>query len=210
MIIPSFAVGRAQLVLYYIHKLKQQKRIPHIPVYLDSPMAIDATELWRRYHTEHRLSAKEVGEVCRTAEYIHTPDQSKALNGVTAPAIIVSASGMATGGRVLHHMAHSIGDERNTILFAGYQAVGTRGARLVHGEKEIKIHGHLLPVRAEIDNLATLSAHADYSEILKWLGHFRSAPRKVFLTHGEPEAATSRPRAACGTWSRMANDSRAS
>lgn len=191
IIIPAFAVGRAQLILYYVHELIRQKKIPPAPVYLDSPMAIDATRIWQQHVDEHRLDTKKCSEVCRTAEYVRTVDQSKMLDNGNMPAIIISASGMATGGRVLHHIAHYIGDNRNTILFAGYQAAGTRGARLVHGEKEIKIHGHLYPVRAEIDNLDMLSAHADYSEILGWLRGFTDSPRKVFLTHGEPEAASS-------------------
>ncbi|MCB9989918.1 MAG: MBL fold metallo-hydrolase [Rhodospirillales bacterium] len=188
-IIPSFAVGRAQLVLYYIHELLRTRAIPNIPVYLDSPMAIDATKTWQDHHQEHRLDAKKCGEVCRTARYVQTVEESKMLDNGAVPAIIISASGMATGGRVLHHMAHYIGDGRNTILFAGYQAAGTRGERLVRGEKEIKIHGQMYRVEAEIDNLASLSAHADYSEIIDWLRGFREAPRRVFLTHGEPEAA---------------------
>jgi metallo-beta-lactamase family protein len=125
--------------------------------------------------------------------YTKTVEQSKEIysknNGL--PMIIISASGMATGGRVLHHLKHYIGDPRNTVLLAGFQAAGTRGARLVHGETEVKIHGHLYPVRAEIDKLDNMSAHADYQEILEWLGHFREGPRKTFITHGEPEAASS-------------------
>lgn len=191
VIIPAFAVGRAQLVLYYIHQLLKERRIPNMPVYLDSPMAIDATEIWQKHGQEHRLDAKTCAEVCRTARYVRTPEESKALINGIGPAIVISASGMATGGRVLHHLAHHIGNERNTILFAGYQASGTRGARLVHGEKEIKIHGRLYPVRAEIDNLDMLSAHADYKEIIEWLRGFSTQPRRVFLTHGEPEATSS-------------------
>ncbi len=192
VLIPSFAVGRAQSIMYYLHELIRKRAIPKIPIYLDSPMAIDATRIWQEFHTEHRLNAKQCGEICQTAQYVNSPEESKALgdNG-SMPVIIISASGMATGGRVLHHMAHFIGNEKNTIMFAGYQAAGTRGARLVHGEKEIKIHGHLYPVHAEIANLDGLSAHADYSEIMDWLRFFRSPPRRVFLTHGEPEAASS-------------------
>ena len=191
IIIPSFAVGRAQALLYYIHELKKTYRIPDLPVFLDSPMAINATELWKKHHIDHQLSEKQCAEVCSVAQYVHTADESKALDGVSMPCIIVSASGMATGGRVVHHLKYYIDDPRNTILFAGYQAVGTRGARLIHREKEIKIHGHLYPVRAQIDVLNALSAHADYEEVLEWLGHFREQPRKVFLTHGEPEPASS-------------------
>ena len=191
VIIPSFAVGRAQLILYYLHELIKAKRIPHIPVYLDSPMAINVTKQWQEHSDEHRLSSKECDEVCGIATYTQTVEESKQLDNGPAPVVIVSASGMATGGRVLHHMAHYIGDARNTILFAGFQAAGTRGARLVNGEKEIKIHGRMYNVEAEIANLAGLSAHADYAEIIDWLRGFRGAPRTVYLTHGEPEAAAS-------------------
>lgn len=193
VVIPAFAVGRAQSLMYYIYKLKTAGRIPDIPVYLDSPMAISATKLLQKHHAEHRLSKDECHAVCGSVFYTKTVDQSKEIysknNGM--PIIIISASGMATGGRVLHHLKHYIGDERNTILLAGYQAAGTRGARLAHGETEIKIHGHLYPVHAEIEMLDNISAHGDYGEILDWLRHFREPPRKVFLTHGEPEAASS-------------------
>lgn len=193
VVIPAFAVGRAQSLMYYIYKLKQAGRIPDIPVYLDSPMAISATKLLQQHQAEHRLSKDECHAVCGSVIYTKTVEQSKEIgnknNGM--PAVIISASGMATGGRVLHHLKHFIGDPRNTVLLAGFQAAGTRGARLAHGETEIKIHGHLYPVRAEIDMLNNISAHADYQEILEWLGHFREAPRKTFLTHGEPEAASS-------------------
>ncbi len=193
VIIPAFAVGRAQSLMYYIHELKKADRIPNIPVYLDSPMAISATKLLQQYHPEHRLSKEQCAAVCSSVFYTKTVEQSKEIynknNGL--PTIIISASGMATGGRILHHLKHFIGDPKNTILLSGFQAAGTRGARLAHGETEIKIHGHLYPVRAEIQKLDTMSAHADYQEILEWLGHFREAPRKTFLTHGEPEAASS-------------------
>lgn len=193
VVIPAFAVGRAQGLMYYIYKLKQSGRIPDIPVYLDSPMAISATKLLQEHHAEHRLSKDECAAVCASVIYTKTVEQSKAIysrnNGMLG--VVISASGMATGGRVLHHLKHYIGDPRNTVLLAGFQAAGTRGARLAHGETEIKIHGHLYPVRAEISMLDNISAHADYKEILEWLGHFREAPRKVFLTHGEPEAASS-------------------
>jgi metallo-beta-lactamase family protein len=193
VVIPAFAVGRAQSLMYYIYKLKQAGRIPDIPVYLDSPMAISATKLLQKHQAEHRLSKEECAAVCSSVFYTKTVEQSKEIysknNGM--PTIIISASGMATGGRVLHHLKHYIGDPRNTVLLSGFQAAGTRGARLAHGENEIKIHGQLYPVRAEIDMLDNISAHADYSEILEWLAHFREQPRKVFLTHGEPEAASS-------------------
>jgi metallo-beta-lactamase family protein len=191
VIIPAFAVGRAQSMMYYIHELKKTKRIPSVPVYLDSPMAISATKLLDQHFAEHRLSKKQCAEVCDSVIYTQTAEQSKAIsaNNNGMPSVIISASGMATGGRVLHHLKNYIGDPRNSVLFAGFQAVGTRGARLVGGESEIKIHGDLFPVRAEISNLGNISAHADYQEILDWLGHFREPPRCTFLTHGEPSAA---------------------
>lgn len=193
VIIPSFAVGRAQSLMYYIHELKEAKRIPNIPIYLDSPMAINASNLLKQHYADHKISPDKCADICNSVIYAQTPEQSKEIynknNGM--PVIVISASGMATGGRILHHLKHFITDSKNTILFAGFQAAGTRGARLIHGEKEIKIHGELHPVRAEILNLENISAHADYKELLDWLGHFRKAPRKIFLTHGEPEAASS-------------------
>ena len=192
VVIPAFAVGRAQSLIYYIHALKKAGRIPDVPVFLDSPMAIDVTKLLHQHLEEHRLSKSECAEMCSSVTYTKTVDESKAIyernNGM--PGIIISASGMATGGRVLHHLKQYIGDARNMVILAGYQASGTRGARLEHGEDEIKIHGHLYPVEAEIVSLATMSAHGDYKEILDWLGHFQEPPHKTFLTHGEPEAAS--------------------
>ncbi|MGZ9097509.1 MAG: MBL fold metallo-hydrolase RNA specificity domain-containing protein [Micavibrio sp.] len=191
LVIPAFAVGRAQMLLYHFYVLKTEKRIPNIPVYLDSPMAINTTELLHRHMNDHRLSPEECAAVCNVATYTRTVEESKAIgeNNNTMPKVIISASGMATGGRVLHHLKHYIGDPRNTILLAGFQAAGTRGDRLARGEKEIKIHGHFWPVRAEIVKLDNMSAHADYSEILTWLENFSSPPRRVFVTHGEIEAA---------------------
>ncbi len=191
IVIPAFAVGRAQSLMYYIYTLKAAGRIPHVPVYLDSPMATSATSLLKKHSAEHRLSHAQCAKICDSVIYTKTVAESKGIysknNGL--PAIIISASGMATGGRVLHHLKAYIGDSRNTIVLAGYQAAGTRGARLEQGEKEIKIHGFLHPVRAEICSLDNVSAHGDYLEIMDWLGHFREQPRKTFLTHGEPEAA---------------------
>jgi metallo-beta-lactamase family protein len=192
VIIPAFAVGRAQSILYYIYRLKAENRLPqHLPVYLDSPMAINASELLQKHLNDHRLPAGLCAKVCDVAEYTRTTEESKALDGNHngMPRIIISASGMATGGRVLHHLKHYISDPRSTILLAGYQAEGTRGDRLARGEKEIKIHGQMRPVKAEIIQLDNMSAHADFGEILSWLGHFTSPPRKTFVTHGSPSSA---------------------
>ncbi|MBI1215008.1 MAG: MBL fold metallo-hydrolase [Alphaproteobacteria bacterium] len=197
VVIPSFAVGRAQSIMYYLYKLKAAGRLPaHLPVYLDSPMAINVSDLLGKHIGDHKLSAEICADVCGVAEYTRTAQESKAIDQSDAqvPCVIISASGMATGGRVLHHLKRFIGDARNTILFAGYQAAGTRGDRIVRGESEVKIHGEMFKVRAEVDKLDNMSAHADYAEILKWLGHFRQPPRRTFVTHGEPTAATAMKR----------------
>lgn len=194
IVMPAFAVGRAQSLLYYIHKLKTEGRIPlHLPVFLDSPMAINASELLCKHLDDHRLPRELCENVCDVAEYTRSVEASKAIDSKhnNMPKIIISASGMATGGRVLHHLKHYLGDKRNAVLLAGFQAAGTRGDRLVRGEKEIKIHGQMWPVQAEIVKLDNTSAHADYAEILTWLGNFREPPRKTFITHGEPKAALS-------------------
>lgn len=192
VVIPAFAVGRTQGVLYYISRLKEEKRIPHfLPVYLDSPMAESVTNIYARYVDEHRLALEHCARLDAAATYITTPDESKKIDTANFPAIIISASGMATGGRVLHHLKTFASDDRNTILFTGYQADGTLGDRIVKGAREVKIHGGMVPIRAEIRELSNFSAHADYSEILEWLSHFKKAPRNVFITHGESEAALS-------------------
>ena len=189
VLIPSFAVGRTQTILYHLERLKAAKRIPDLPIYLDSPMAIDATEIFHRSQGDHRLSKAAVARACKVAHYVHTPEESKTLNANDVPKVIISASGMATGGRVLHHLKDLAPDHHNTILFAGFQAGGTRGAAMVVGAKEIKIHGQMVPIRAEVKDLQMLSAHADADEIMSWLGNFKRAPTMTFVTHGEPAAA---------------------
>lgn len=191
VIIPAFAVGRAQLLLYYIALLKASGKIPNVPVYLNSPMAADVTRLFRRYRGEHRLDPGQCEAMCSAAEYVTGVEDSKALNMRRGPMIIISASGMATGGRVLHHLKTFAPDRRNIILLAGFQAGGTRGAAMLNGAESIKIHGEYVPLRAEIANVPNISAHADSAEILDWLGALASAPRELFVTHGEPAAADS-------------------
>jgi len=191
LVCPAFAVGRAQSLIYYLHVLKQTNKIPDIPVYLDSPMAINVTELLHKHKSEHRLSPAVCRAMCDMVIYTRKREESKAINEHHMPCVIISASGMATGGRVLHHLKHTLGDERNTILLAGFQAAETRGDRLVRGETEIKIHGEMYPVRAEIQYMRSVSAHADYNEMLEWLEGFNAAPRQVFIVHGEEHAAAS-------------------
>ena len=190
VLIPVFAVGRAQELLYYIHLLKASGAIAdNIPVYLNSPMAVDATAIFTKHRGEHRLSKEECAALNRTAHIINSVEESRALNQMKGPMIILSASGMASGGRVVHHLKAFAPKSNNTILFAGFQAAGTRGAALVDGVKEIKIHGEYVPVRARVEIISNLSAHADYLEIIDWLREFESAPRKTFIIHGEPLAA---------------------
>ena len=165
------------------------RRIPDLPVFLDSPMAIDASEAFCSHTESHRLTAEQSRKACAVARYVRDVEESKALNRNTVPMIIVSASGMATGGRVLHHIKHYAPDHRNTILFAGYQAGGTRGAAMTTGARSVKIHGSYVPVRAEVGNLQMMSAHADADEIMAWLGHFKDPPRMTYITHGEPAAS---------------------
>jgi metallo-beta-lactamase family protein len=182
-------VGRAQTLLYSIHLLKERGVIHHLPVYLDSPMAIDATRIYHAHRDEHRLSPEQCEAMCHAATLVNKPEDSKALSARRGPMVIISASGMATGGRVVHHLKAFAPDKRNTILFAGYQAGGTRGAAILQGAASVRIHGGDVPVRAEVAALDNLSAHADAGEILQWLRGFDAAPRQIFVTHGEPAAA---------------------
>jgi metallo-beta-lactamase family protein len=195
VIIPAFAVGRTQLVIYYLRELEEEGRIPILPVTLDSPMAVLATRLYARHKEDHDLdmqrldAAHENALATRNFHLVESRGQSKALNNQKGPSIIISASGMATGGRVVHHLAQNLPDPSATVIFVGYQADGTRGRRLVSGEKSVKIHGEMIPVRSRIETIGSLSAHADSSEIVRWLSGFKRAPRETFIVHGEPEAA---------------------
>jgi metallo-beta-lactamase family protein len=188
VIIPAFAVGRAQSLLYHLKQLKTAGRLGNVPVFLDSPMAIDASNLFCQHLADHRLSEQQCRTACSVAHYVRNVEESKTLTANPLPKVIISASGMATGGRVLHHLKRYAPESRNTILFAGYQAGGTRGAAMVAGTQSVKIHGEYVPVRAEVGNLGMLSAHADCDEILRWLRGFTAPPRTTFITHGEPAA----------------------
>ncbi len=189
VVIPAFAVGRAQALMYAIHLLKARGQIHKLPVYLNSPMAASATEVYLRHTPQLRLTAAEAREVVGGVQVVQTPDESRLLNARRGPMVIIAASGMATGGRVVHHLQAFAPDHRNTILLAGYQAGGTRGAALAGGAKTLRIFGQDVPVRAEVAQLDHLSAHADASEILAWLRGLARAPRCTFITHGEPAAA---------------------
>jgi metallo-beta-lactamase family protein len=189
VVVPAFAVGRAQALLHALRLLKDAGRIPDLPVFLNSPMAADVTSLFLKHPELHRLGAAQCAEMCRGVRFVTSEEESRALNDLRYPAVILSASGMATGGRVVHHLKAFAPDPRNAIVFAGYQAMGTRGAALVGGAKQIRIHGEWVPVRAEVTSIEGFSAHADRDELLAWIGALPAAPRRVYVTHGEPEAA---------------------
>jgi metallo-beta-lactamase family protein len=189
VVIPAFAVGRVQSILFHLHVLKSRGQLANVPIFLDSPMAVDASEIFCKSVGDHKLSEIECRRSCAVAEYTRSVEDSKALSANPVPKIIVSASGMATGGRVLHHLKRYAPDPKNTILFAGFQAGGTRGASMVSGAESIKIHGVYVPVRAQVKNLDMLSAHADADEILRWLRGFKAPPKMTFLVHGEPTAS---------------------
>lgn len=188
-IIPAFAVGRAQLLLHVIAQLQTEGELPPAPVYLNSPMARDVTALYRQYPGQQSLSVPQLDAMHRNTRIVNTMEESKALNRHHGPMIIVSASGMLTGGRVLHHLIAFAGDSRNAILLCGYQAGGTRGATLAAGARTLRIYGQDVAINAEVIQLASASAHADADEILAWLRSAPRTPRKVFVTHGEPTAA---------------------
>ncbi len=189
VVIPAFAVGRVQALLYHLWSLRQAGRLKNVPIYVDSPMATNATKLLCQFHEDHKLCQQACMDVCSIATYTTSVEDSKALSANPYPKVIISASGMATGGRVLHHLVAFAQDHKNTVLFSGYQAAGTRGRTMLQGEKEIRIFGHWMPARAEVDELSMLSAHADANELMRWLGGFKRAPRQVFIVHGEPEAS---------------------
>jgi len=189
LLIPSFAVGRAQTLLYVLHEIFRRELVQRVPVFVNSPMADDVTALYERWPEYHRLSREGCAAVCDVAQYVRSVDESKELNQRWFPMVIISASGMATGGRVLHHLKALLPDRRNTILFPGFQAPGTRGGALVAGAEEVKIHGGWVPVRAEVVSFDQLSAHADGQQLLDWVATAEAPPRRVLLTHGEPAAA---------------------
>jgi metallo-beta-lactamase family protein len=188
LIVPSFAVGRAQHMLHLLARLKAAGRIPDVPVYLDSPMAIDATRMFTTHAADHRLSPDECAAMFAIASYARTSDDSKAITRSQTPSIVVAPSGMCTGGRVLHHLAQFLPDPRSTILFVGYQTPGTRGRALLEGATEVKIHGQYVPVAARIAQIDALSAHADHAELIAWLEASDVAPSRVLVNHGEPAA----------------------
>ena len=193
VIIPAFAIGRVEEVIYWLKKLEDARRIPIVPVYVDSPMAVDAL----RHYASHsddldpdvRDGRGQMGAfTTRRFTAVASPQQSKEIQASASPSIVLSASGMATGGRVLHHLKTALPRPRNTVLFVGYQAAGTRGRQLLEGAKTVKIHGQFVPVAARIERIDSMSAHADADEIMRWLRGFTRAPKTTYVVHGEPPA----------------------
>lgn len=189
IIIPAFAVGRTQSLLYELWTLRAKGQLGLVPIYVDSPMATNATELMCAHMDDHRMPPEDCREAFAIATYVRDTDGSKALSANRMPKVIISASGMASGGRVLHHIKAFGTDHRNTILFAGFQAPGTRGRAMVDGAREVKIHGEWIDIKAEVADLTTLSAHADSDELMRWVGGFEAPPRKTFVVHGEPTSS---------------------
>jgi metallo-beta-lactamase family protein len=189
VILPAFAVGRAETLLLQLSRLRARHAIPDVPVFLNSPMAVNAAEIYARYPEEHRIGPAEFEAMYRLATLVRTVDDSKLLNLRGGPAIIISASGMLEGGRVLHHIAAYGSDPHNAIVLTGFQAGGTRGDALRRGERSLRIYGRDIPIRAQVHVLDMLSAHADAGQIVDWLGTAPTPPRAVYLTHGEPHAA---------------------
>jgi len=189
VIVPAFAVGRTQLLLHHLNRLQRSQRIPAVPVFLDSPLAINATNVFADHPDDHRLSSAEAESACSLPRYVQDPEESKSLDHDPMPKIIIAGSGMATGGRVLHHLKVYAPHPEHTILFAGYQAGGTRGAAMVAGAEQVKIHGQYWPVRAQVHNLDMLSAHADADEIMGWLSGMPTPPLQAFVVHGEADAS---------------------
>jgi metallo-beta-lactamase family protein len=195
LLVPAFAVGRTQELIWMLRQLEEANRIPSLPVYIDSPMAINVSDIYCRHPEDHALDMKLLMDekrcplCCKQYHLARTPEESKALNHHSGPLVIISASGMATGGRILHHLKLRLHDPRTTVLLVGFQSIGTRGRALLEGARTVRIHGQEIPVRAKVETLDALSAHADREEILRWLSGFRRPPDQTYIVHGEPQAA---------------------
>lgn len=191
VLIPAFAVGRTQVLLYHLHSLMEENKIPDVPVYIDSPMAISATYLYYRYPEYHKVQFNQ-SEFARKMEtnmlmFVKTSQHSKNLNAIKKNAIIISSSGMMTGGRILHHLYHRLRNPNDTVVVSGYQAEGTRGRKLVDGEATIRIFGEEVPVKCKVENMTSLSGHADKDELFEWMKGFKQSPKMVFTVHGEKD-----------------------
>ena len=198
IVIPAFAVGRTQTLMYIFRQLEERQRIPRLPTFVDSPMAISVTNLYVRHKEDHSLQFTQLEQTgnhdplnTHEVHMTRAVQDSKKINSVNSPCLIISASGMCTGGRILHHLAQRLPDARNVVILAGYQAEGTLGRQLLEGAKVARIHGDQIPVRAEIQEVSQFSAHGDRGELVRWLSGFTAPPKQIFLVHGEPTAAQS-------------------
>ncbi|WP_425399055.1 MBL fold metallo-hydrolase RNA specificity domain-containing protein [Aeoliella sp.] len=195
LLIPAFAVGRTQELIWRLRELEEANRIPRLPTYIDRPMATDATEVFCQHPEDHDIDMKLLMDerrcplCCKPDTFTRTPEESKALNHIKGPMIIIAASGMATAGRIVHHLKQRLPDRATTVLLVGFQAADTRGQLLQKGAKQLRMHGHEIPLRAHIETIDGLSAHADRDEIFRWLRGFREAPRQTHIVNGEPAAA---------------------
>lgn len=195
LIIPAFAVGRSQELLFHIRELEESGKIPKLPLYLDSPMAVNATSVFEKWKSLYDMQAQllelDGKNILKPANLhlVREAEESKQLHNLKGPGIIISGSGMLEGGRILHHLEHRLPHTENTVLFVGYQAEGTRGRAILNGNTTIKIHGQQIPVNAKIESISGFSGHADYKEILAWLMGFNRPPSKTFIVHGEPDAS---------------------
>ncbi len=192
IVIPAFAVGRSQAILHYLQKLENAGKIPVLPIYLDSPMAVTVSGLYAQHLDSHKLPLDHSDNdifFLKDLNYVEKAEQSKQLNNINSRAIIISASGMCEGGRIVHHLYHRLPRPNDTLLLVGYQAAGTRGRRILNGEPEIRMFGQNVPVRCRVEYINGLSGHADRSELLRWLSSFTKTPKRTFIVHGEPEAA---------------------
>jgi metallo-beta-lactamase family protein len=194
VLVPSFAIGRTQELLYYLRRLQDERRLPRIPIFIDSPMATAVTDVYARSPEEHdedmRLSVEQGRSQLQPEGlfFLRDRNQSRELNSRPGPFILISGSGMANGGRIVHHLLHRLKDPSTTVLFTGFQAEGTLGRRILEGEKVVRVLKQEVHVRARVEKLNALSAHADQDEMMRWLGHFKQAPRQTFVVHGEPPA----------------------
>ncbi|MFQ3574888.1 MAG: MBL fold metallo-hydrolase [Cytophagales bacterium] len=191
LLIPAFAVGRTQSLLFLIKKLINERKIPSLPVFVDSPMGINVTSLFRRHNNFHTLNGQMSGDIFdfQGLHYYRNQSESIALNNINNRAIIISSSGMCNGGRILHHLFHRLPRPNDTLLFVGYQSEGTRGRKILEGEKSVKIFGEEVQVRCNVEHINGLSAHADRSELMRWMKNFKGSPKHTFMIHGEPEAS---------------------
>jgi metallo-beta-lactamase family protein len=197
ILIPTFAIERAQEVMYCLSRLARNDQIPYLMMFLDSPMAVDITHVFERYKKYLDAEARELFERGESPfsfpgmRLVHSVAQSKAINSIRGSCVIMAGSGMCTGGRIKHHLVHNISRPESTLLFVGYQAIGTLGRLILDGKPEVRIHGNVYPVRAGIRQIQSFSAHADRDDLFKWIGEFKLPPKRLFITHGEKKAAFS-------------------